>query len=577
MFRSPIILFLLLFLLFSCKDTSKTGVVAKTKKVKTANSLQARKFLDLADKFNQKQAFHSAYYFYNRSKIGFETEKDSASISYNLIQMATIQQVAGDYFGSEKNLTEALSYIKRGSPYETAIYNLLGISSKELFNYDDALYYYDKAKKTNNNILSSISIENNKAAVHIQKKEYGISIQLLEAVLKFKILDSIETKKARVLDNLGYAYYKANRNIEGLKLMNQALQLRENNNDSFGIIASYLHLSDCFQKYEPQKAKEYALKAYQKTFITNSVTERLESLSFLIQNDLENGKKYALNYIKLNDSLIKSRNKAKNQFAKIKYDSDFNRAENIKLSAQKIETELELEQQKNNNLLMYFIIIVLFGITALIIAFITAFLKIKNKKEKIKATYDTETRISKQLHDELANDVYHTMAFAETQDLATENNKEILLNNLDNIYSRTRNISKENSIIDIGSNYVPHLKEMMSNFSNDSVNILVNGLEIMQNTSLESHKKVTVFRIIQELFVNMKKHSQCSLVVIIFKKIDGKIQIEYTDNGIGPSTDKINLKNGLQNVENRISAINGTITFDNTINKGFNVSFLFPI
>jgi hypothetical protein len=31
------------------------------------------------------------------------------------------------------------------------------------------------------------------------------------------------------------------------------------------------------------------------------------------------------------------------------------------------------------------------------------------------------------LHDELANDVYQTMAFAETQDLSTTRNKEILL------------------------------------------------------------------------------------------------------------------------------------------------------
>jgi hypothetical protein len=30
------------------------------------------------------------------------------------------------------------------------------------------------------------------------------------------------------------------------------------------------------------------------------------------------------------------------------------------------------------------------------------------------------------LHDELANDVYQTMAFAETQDLSTTRNKEIL-------------------------------------------------------------------------------------------------------------------------------------------------------
>jgi signal transduction histidine kinase len=74
----------------------------------------------------------------------------------------------------------------------------------------------------------------------------------------------------------------------------------------------------------------------------------------------------------------------------------------------------------------------------------------------------------------------------------------------------------------------------------------------------------------------MKKHSQCSIAVITFKKNKKNIQIEYTDNGVGATLEKINLKNGLQNVENRINAIKGTITFDTTTNKGFKVSFTFP-
>lgn len=57
--------------------------------------------------------------------------------------------------------------------------------------------------------------------------------------------------------------------------------------------------------------------------------------------------------------------------------------------------------------------------------------------------YATETRISKKLHDKLVNDVYYVPSFAETQDLSTEGNKETLLKDLDNIYSRTRNISKK--------------------------------------------------------------------------------------------------------------------------------------
>jgi signal transduction histidine kinase len=75
----------------------------------------------------------------------------------------------------------------------------------------------------------------------------------------------------------------------------------------------------------------------------------------------------------------------------------------------------------------------------------------------------------------------------------------------------------------------------------------------------------------------MKKHSQCSLAIITFKKIENKLQIECNDNGIGAAFDKLNSKNGLQNIENRILAIKGTITFDTKPSKGFKTSLMIPI
>jgi signal transduction histidine kinase len=167
------------------------------------------------------------------------------------------------------------------------------------------------------------------------------------------------------------------------------------------------------------------------------------------------------------------------------------------------------------------------------------YIKQKNKKEILREGYNTETRISKQLHDELANDVYHTMTFAETQNLIDENNKEILLNNLDLIYKRTRNISKQNSLIDTGVNFELHLKEMIRDFSSKEVNVLINDLESVSFQLIESNKKIIIYRVLQELLVNMKKHSHASIVVISFKKIGNSIRIKYSDNGLGIATDKI--------------------------------------
>jgi signal transduction histidine kinase len=201
----------------------------------------------------------------------------------------------------------------------------------------------------------------------------------------------------------------------------------------------------------------------------------------------------------------------------------------------------------------------------------------KNKKDKIKTSYDTETRIAKKLHDELANDVFQTMAFAETQDLSNYQNKDIILNNLNAIYSRTRNISNENNTIDIGKDFIVGFKEMISGFNSIDITILVNGMDTVEWKKLESNKKIVVYRVVQELLVNMRKHSKCNLAVITFKNNKNKLQIDYSDNGVGATIDEKKLKNGLHNVENRILAVKGIITFEFKSYKGFKTSFTIPI
>ena len=73
--------------------------------------------------------------------------KDSVNIVYNLIQMASIQQINGDYYGSKETLTEALPYIKKKDIYSASINNFFGIADKELSLYNDAIFYYNEAIK----------------------------------------------------------------------------------------------------------------------------------------------------------------------------------------------------------------------------------------------------------------------------------------------------------------------------------------------------------------------------------------------------------------------------------------------
>lgn len=533
-------------------------------------------FLNLADYYSAKQEDSIAFSYFNKSKIQFEYKKDSSLVVYSLLMMSSILKNKDDYYDMEAVNTEVLSFINqtnRNYNFSCA-YNNLGISLKETYDYKKSLGYYRKARQYAEDESTRIIIDNNIASVFILNKEYQKAIELLSKLELAKSEIVSDRIKSNILNNLGLAYFKEN-DSRAVAYFFKALTIREKQKDEYGLIGSYIQLANYYKsKDDNLRAKKYALKAYQNATKMKSIDERLDALQILVNSSSENESRvFSAAHFRLNDSISEVRQKNKNQFANIRYDFSHQKEENQKLSTQKAETTLLLEKQKNSTLLMYFVILFLLGLTVVIINFLNS----KSKKEKVRVSYDTETRISKKLHDELANDVYHAMTFAETQDLSTINNKEMLLKDLDNIYSRTRNISKENSSIDTGQDFVPSLRDMMSNYGNDEVNIIVNGLDVLQNTTLETNKKITVYRILQELLVNMKKHSQCSLVVITFKKMEKNIIIEYTDNGIGAAIEQINIKSGLLNVENRINAIGGTLTFDNAIQKGFKVRIEFPV
>ena len=562
-------LLMVFFILPSCEKK------AENKPKKRSNLTEINRLIALGEKHFNNTKYDSSYYYFNKAKSLCDVKKDTSKIIYSIIKLSNIEMMQGDNYSGETTLLEALPFLKNNPKpnHHWGVYTAIGYNYLQTLDYKLALYYDNLALHLKTDPFRKSAIKNNIAVVYMDMHDYRRALKILLPITSQKEIKNDSEMYSIALDNLGYSYYKTG-NPKGIDYMNQSLEIRNKYKYSWGLVRSYIHLSEYFKKMNPHLAHRYALMAYENATKVNNVDDRLESLKLIIQNSNSNqSKAYAEKYIQINDSIRKARQIAKNQFTKIKYDSKQDKEENLRLKNQKAETALELEKQKNQNLILNFLVIT--GILSTI--FLYYFLKAINKKEKIQTSYDTETRIAKKLHDELANDVYHTMAFAETQDLSTSHNKESLLNNLDTIYSRTRNISKENSIIETGTKFVDGLKEMMSGFKTSTVTILVNGMDSINWNALERNKKIIIYRVIQELLVNMKKHSKCSLAIITFKESKNKLQIDYSDNGIGTTLCKINSKNGLQNVENRILSIKGTITFDNKSNKGFKTSFTIPV
>jgi len=502
----------------------------------------------------EKTKFDSAYYYYNLARESLNGSKDE-NHTYVLLQMGTIQQHIGDFFGSEETVTEALSHTK-DTIYKSYLYNMLAVSYDKQKKFDDALIYFKKAQATSKNDTAKAIIQNNVALIYREKKQYHKAIALLEPLSQDKYLKPKKEEVARVIDNLGYTQFKSG-NASGYANLSRALQLRDSLQDVLGSMASNFHMAEYFKDSDKAKAHHFAATALQLSKKINSPDDELTSLKWLIESsDAADAKKYVSDYFRIADSLNLARNSAKNQFAKMKFDST---------TAQK-----NLEIEKANKALYLFLFIVAVGSAVLLFFWV----RNRNRIKLRSITYQTETRIAKTIHDELANDVFQAMSFAETQDLKNSAKKEALLESLDNIYTRTRNISQHNSEIPTGQEFGAALTDLLNSFNSDKINVMINNKDIDWNT-VKKESKITLYRVLQELMVNMKKHSQGTVAVIGFQDLGKIIEIKYSDNGQGAQMTSIS-KKGLQNVENRIRESKGAIIFDQETKRGFRVTITVP-
>lgn len=560
---------LIFIILFSCQKQESSKVAANDTKEK------AEKLIAIGDRFYDDQNFDSAFFYYNKAKFICNPKTETERFVSTLNSMAEIQRYQGDYTGSESTLTEALPHLKHIKNPKHIWNTYIELGNNYLFTYDynNALSYYKKALSLNTSEWRKLSTTNNIAVVLLEQSKYNEALNIFTSLIEKKeILENPESY-VKVLDNIGFCYFKI-KDPRALSYFKKALKAAAETKDYLSTSKIYLHLAAFYQPKNPSLSKKYAQLSYENAAHINYSEGKISALKLLINCSANSElKKYSLLYIKLNDSLTEIRQKAKNQFARIKYDSKKERNENLKLKTDKIENELQLERQKNRNIISYIIIILSLSLILALYFHLTS----KAKKEKIEATYKSETRIAKKLHDELANDIYHTMAFAENKNLSVSENKEQLIKNLDVIYSRTRDISKENSPIITSEKYILFLKEMIAGFNTPDINLLLNGIENIPWNEVEKNKKITTYRVLQELLVNMKKHSNATLVGINFKKSDKNITVTYTDNGKGINLNSMTFKNGLYNVENRINSVKGEIKFDSTPSNGFKVIFKFSI
>lgn len=517
---------------------------------------------------DRRRQLDSAYIYYNESKKIYEALGDSLMTGKNLLNMAILSSDAASYNQSDEIAIKALSFLKNKEEpaLKAGAYNCLAINAKLREEYKEAIYWYQKAIETTNNEKYRLIYWSNAANVYRDLGDYTIAIENYERLLKEEKIVKDTNNYARILDNFAYARWLYVKDTESVKELERALVWRTEQNNMRGQISSHAHLSELYKDIDLTKSRIHAKKAYQLASDINHVDDRLEGLK-LLMNSYETVPEpyntYAKKYIFLADSIGKIRSKLENKFIKIYFDTEQNRDENAALKTVNLQKELQLSQSQQMNT-----IYIALGVISLISFFsIFIFFRSKHQKEKLQEIYLTETRISKKVHDEVANDLYQVMTSLEKD----PQEQEAVLDDLEKVYEKTRDISREYNALDLEHDFNDVLSDLLLGYKNEDVSIISKGLRQVELNMLSITKKIAIYRVVQELMTNMKKHSQASIVIVTFKKVKDKIQITYSDDGVGCNLKK---SNGLLNAENRIHMMNGNFTLSSEKNEGFKATIL---
>jgi len=516
-------------------------------------------YIKKAESFPHQQS-DSAYYYYNKV-VTESTDSLQIAMAYN--SMSALQSDAGDYFGSQENLLLSLRYLDEQDPDDryclSSDYNELGTTSLNLKNYDAAISYYDLALKYAEDEGYKLIFLNNKALVYQKKKNYSRAITIYDSIIDNSKLD--KKAYARIVSNRARTRWLQDSTYAAAPELQKALNIRIGEEDDWGKNASYAHLADYYLRRRPDSALIYANKMYAIAKYLDSPDDQVEALQKLML--LTPAKAYFAIYQSLTDSLQTSRSTARNQFALIRYDAEKNKVENLKLQKENADKKVQIVTQ-------YAVI------TITILAMFGIGFWYRKRKQQIALISENRIRehklkTSQKIHDVVANGLYRIMTEVEHLDI----DKEKLLDNIEALYNQSRDLSYEPPVIH-DEEYHIRIASLLNSFNTDTIRVQVTGNEKDLWENLNSTAKRDLEYILQEIMVNMKKHSKASDVTINFRQSGNQIDIYYTDNGIGISPQQ-NFGNGLTNTGNRIRNLNGNIIFDPKTEIGLKIQISFPI
>jgi signal transduction histidine kinase len=528
-----------------------------------------------------KNNLDSSFYYYHKSKNVSIALKDSIEIGRRLLSMAGLQVKELDFLGCEITTVEGLKYIEPIKEYRTLISLYLSLGN--------ALGYLKKPKEARGYYIKAMEIYTFNPVKDRREKNYltllsniGMTFKdegnLKKATSLFKEglnSDSLEMKHPKqyqtLLGNLSSIYFiqgKTEKAIEGYKIV---LNSRIKTKNLYSQSVSHSFLAEAYLKNKKYSlAKKHANKGLELGKKTRNNKQVLDCLKFLSQlTKGETSKKYSEDYIKLNDSLFNRERNLKNQFAKVRYETEKKDKENTSLKQENERHELQIKTEKQYKIIGWLtagVSILFIGFGASIVTNRRKKLVFEAKMKQIQVREKERQRIAKSLHDEVAGDI-RMLHLELTKKKQLEEAKKLAV-----IKGTVRNLSHQLSSESFEKvSFKDQIINLISDFFEIDFKIKVQEIDTVIWKDINNSIKRTLFLVIRESIQNSKTHAEASAVILNFKQTKKALTLTISDNGKGFNTASKKAGIGLKNMQERIEELNGTFSIEGTLDKGTSI------
>lgn len=516
---------------------------------------------DRGYRFLYNQVLDSAYYLLNNY---INTGKDSLKKGMAYLYMGEMLWKLGDPYGAQELLLKSATTLneknERHKAYLGYTFNVLGNLSLDLRHYDEAIGFYDKALAFSPEEYQAEQI-NGKALAFRKKGDFAKAIALYDLLAKRAHKNKLLV--ARITDNRAFTKWLSNPKYSAADELHSSLKMRADSQDTYGMNASYAHLSDYYESLNPDSSLWYATKMWEVATKNQSPDDVLEALGklMLLSRDATIKDKWFKSFKNLSDSLTFSRDTSRNRFALIKYEIPSIKAANKQLTRQ-------VSNQKG-----WIYRLIVFALVAITVTYTWYyFRKQRIERESRHAIRDAKLKTSQKVHDVVANGLYNIMNELEHKETI---DREPIITRIEDLYEKSRNISYEDFTSDNNNGYETQVHNLLNAFATDQTRVFIVGNQPQFWNKLSAHQKQELQLVLNELMVNMKKHSHAKNVSLQFKGEHNKTIITYKDDGIGFG-DGLQQGNGLASTVNRINALGGDIIFGKRETGGLQVEIGLP-